>query len=89
MADDHESASAAWLDDAGTQRELAIIRGRFPFWEEFKVVMFALQIQVLADLNIYGPGETHVVDATTDPDTLQSMLDDDDEDDEPWKHSER
>ena len=85
MADEHESAVAAWLDDADTKRELKIIQDRFPRWNEYEVTTMAMLMELIVALNIYGSGvDVDVVDMTTDPDKLMDMLDDD-EDDEIWK----
>lgn len=68
--DEHESAAAAWLDSPSTQREIAIIRKRFPAWQEYQVVSFALQVAIMVDLNLYGAPEPEP---------------DDDEFTEPWE----
>jgi hypothetical protein len=72
MADEHESAVAAWLDNPQTQREVAIIRKRFPTWRDYEVYSFALQIETLASLDVY-----EIVDLPPD----------DPPDNEPWKRA--
>jgi hypothetical protein len=83
MPDEHESASAEWLDHPSTQREIAVVKARYPNWTEFEVIMFVLQMEVLVDLNVYGSK----IDDEADPDRLLEMVDPDEEDDEPWKRS--
>jgi hypothetical protein len=83
VPDEHESAAGAWLDHPDTQREVAIIQSRFPYWSPFQHYIFALGIEMLANLNVYG-GPTEILDLTTDPDKLLDMVDPDDED-EPWR----
>jgi hypothetical protein len=53
MADEHESAVAAWLDNPQTQREVAIIRKRFPEWKDYEVYSFALSMETLVALDVY------------------------------------
>jgi hypothetical protein len=53
MSNEHESAVAAWLDSPTTQREVAVIRKRFPSWTEPQVYAFALQMEMLVALDVY------------------------------------
>lgn len=87
MPDETESAAAQWLESADTKRELSIISDRFPNWTEYERTSFALLIEVMVALNVYGE-PVSIVDTTADPDVLQDLLDrttEDDDDDEPWR----
>jgi hypothetical protein len=53
MPDEHESAVAAWLDSPSTQREIAVIRRRFPDWTPYEVYTFALGMETLVALDVY------------------------------------
>ena len=82
---EHESAVAAWLDNADTKREFKIIQDRFPRWNEYEVTTMALLMEIVVALNVYGSGvDVDVVDMTADPDKLMEYLEDD-EPEEPWK----
>lgn len=72
--DETESATAAWLDNASTKREIEIIAQRYPEFTRWNCVMLALQIEILAGLNIYGVYEG--------PDEVEE---EEDETDEPWQ----
>jgi hypothetical protein len=92
MADEHESAVAAWLDDPDTRRELQIIGDRFPRWDEYQRTTFCLLMEMMIALNVYGgPAEdVTVIDTTVDPDELLGLLDPDDDDEgEGWKRGDR
>jgi hypothetical protein len=73
--DESESAVAAWLDDAGTKRELTIARRRLAQLgcDPAHAWLLALGIEILANLNIYG-----------EPENRTDFPDEDDEDDV-WK----
>lgn len=73
MADEY-SAVEAWLDCNSTAREILIVQKRFPDISFYQAAMFALAIEILANLE-------------TQP-TLWSVEgeeDSDPEDDEPWR----
>ena len=77
MPDERESAVAAWLDNASTKKEIAIARQRLAkMGSGADAVLFALGIEILAALEIYG------CDTETDADSPYSDLDDDDL---PWR----
>lgn len=68
MPDETESAVAAWLDSPSTVREVKIAMGRLGC-DQYQATLFALCIEILAAVDLYGP--------PTD--------DDPDDPDEPWK----
>jgi hypothetical protein len=54
VADEHESAVAAWLDDSSTKREVSILRRRFPSWRESDCYQLALLVEILSGMDFYG-----------------------------------
>jgi hypothetical protein len=58
MPDEHESASAAWLDLPETQREMRIIEARYPSWSSYEVASFVVQVQMLTAFDVYEMPET-------------------------------
>ena len=78
MADDHESAVAAWLDSPETKRELSILYDRFPTWSDFQRIQIALSMEILVSLNLYTDERDADVDITI-------IKPDDDDPPEPWK----
>ena len=75
---------AAWLENPDTLREMKVIHDRFPRWSEYQVTTFALMVEMMVALNIYGGGSP--VDDTADPQTLlEFSAEDEDEEDEPWR----
>ena len=61
MARDRESAVAAWLDQPSTKREIAIAQCRLSLMgrevSTYDATMFALGIEILSALNIYGTND--------------------------------
>lgn len=80
MSDETESAVAAWLDDAGTQREVAIARKRLALLggDPSHAWVLALLIEILANLNVYG-------DPTNPDGEAVIEFPDEDDDMEPWQ----
>ena len=78
MADEHESAVAAWLDSPETKRELDIMRERFPNWTEFQRVQIALSMEILTALDVYGSETITLAEIPPPPPP-------DDDPPEPWK----
>jgi hypothetical protein len=54
VADEHESAVAAWVNDPSSQREVAILQKRFPSWRESDCYVFALLVEILSGMDFYG-----------------------------------
>jgi hypothetical protein len=52
MPDEHESSISMWLDDPTIQREVEVIRGRFPEATEFHAFLFSMIAELLSHL--YG-----------------------------------
>lgn len=74
MQPEHESAVAAWLDDISTKREVDIVKQRFPGISELDAAQFALNMEILVALNLYG-----------EPDIIIERRTDDDDPPEPWR----
>jgi hypothetical protein len=67
MADEHESAIAAWLDSPATMREISILLRRFPQWSQYEVYSFALQMEMLVALDTYEMPEIPPPDDDPEP----------------------
>ena len=79
MADGHESAAAAWLDQPETQREVEVVMRRFPEASRWDATRFALLIEILASLSVYGGPNVG-----SSEDVGETDFEDDGEE-EPWK----
>lgn len=61
MADEHESAFAAWLDSPETKREMDIIRRRLDYdISEYEAIQLALQMEILVAMNVYRDEESDI-----------------------------
>lgn len=73
MQPEHESAVAAWLDDISTKREIDIVTQRFPGIDAYHAAMFALQVEILVAMDLYG-----------EPEIIIERPKDDDDEKPPW-----
>lgn len=64
---------------------MKIIHDRFPKWNEYQVTTFALMVELMVALNIYGGGTITVADDSGDTPLEPPGWMDDDEEEEPWK----
>jgi hypothetical protein len=73
---EHESAAAAWLDNGDTQREISVLRDRFPDWTEYERTSFALLMELVVALNFYGGKPISMIELVEE---------EDDDPPEPWR----
>ena len=67
--DEHESPVTDWLDDPTRQRELEIIRHRFPRWDEYQRLNFVLLFDIVDALDCYGHSLSFLSDDEEDEDS--------------------
>lgn len=91
MPPEHESAFAAWYSSPETKREMTVISSCFynepgsPTLTLYQTVMLALQMEILASLNVYAD-ERSPVDDLIDPPKPPEKPWEDSDGDETWKN---